>query len=109
MTTPTSPTPTIFARRLKAARKAQGLTQQGLGMMAGMEELSASARMNHYEQGKHWPHYSVVEKIAEALKLPVAYFYCKEDNEAELLQRFHQLDDMKKEVVLALLQGNWDA
>jgi transcriptional regulator with XRE-family HTH domain len=108
MTTPTSPVPTIFAKRLKAARKAQGLTQQALGVMAGMEELSASARMNHYEQGKHWPHYSVVEKIAEALDLPVAYFYCKEDNEAELLRLFHQLDDVKQEIIVKLLKGSLD-
>lgn len=73
--------------------------------MAGMDELSSSARMNHYEQGKHWPHYSVVEKIAEALELPVAYFYCKEDDEAELLCRYHRLTETMKSAVLALLSG----
>ncbi len=98
--------PTIFAKRLKAARKAKGLTQQKLGVLAGMEELSASARMNHYEQGKHWPHYSVVEKIAEALKLPAAYFYCKEDDEAELLSLYHQLDKGEKFVTLTTLKEN---
>jgi transcriptional regulator with XRE-family HTH domain len=83
---------TIFAKRLQAARKAKSLTQEQLGVLTGMDELSASARMNQYERGKHWPHYSTVEKLAQVLGVPAAYFYAATESEAELLALFHQLD-----------------
>lgn len=47
----------ILARRLKEARLRSGLTQERLGVLAGIDEYSASARMNQYERGKHSPHY----------------------------------------------------
>lgn len=93
-------TPSIFALRLKAARLAKGLTQEQLGILAGIDEFTASARMNRYEKGIHEPHFDIVEKIAEVLGLPMAYFYCKEDDEAELLSIFHPLS---KEDRLSLL------
>ena len=34
-----------FPKRLKEARKQKGLTQQQLGVLTGMDEFSASARM----------------------------------------------------------------
>lgn len=82
---------TLFAKRLQAARKAKSLTQEQLGVLTGMDELSASARMNQYERGKHWPHYSTVEKLAQVLGVPAAYFYAASESEAELLALFHQL------------------
>jgi DNA-binding XRE family transcriptional regulator len=44
---------TVFSARLKEARIAAGLSQERLGVVAGIEEASASARMNQYERGKH--------------------------------------------------------
>lgn len=41
------------AKRLKEARLAARLSQKSLGIAAGMDEFSASARMNQYETGKH--------------------------------------------------------
>ncbi len=38
--------------RLREARKKVGLSQKELGVRAGMDEGSASGRMNHYEQGQ---------------------------------------------------------
>src|SRR5262249_47548553 len=49
---PQTDTP-LFARRLKAARLGAGLTQEALGVQAGIDEFSASARINQYERGKH--------------------------------------------------------
>lgn len=79
------PNPSIIAVRLKAARLAKGLTQEQLGILAGIDEFSASARMNRYEKGIHEPHYSMMQHIAKVLGLPVAYFYCDHDQVAELL------------------------
>ena len=60
----------VFTKRLKEARTAAGYSQEKLGILAGIEEASASARMNQYERGKHQPDYSVVEKIAKILDVP---------------------------------------
>lgn len=82
----------IFALRLKEARLAAKLSQEALGVLSGIDEASASARMNQYEKGKHQPDFSVVERIAMALNLPTAYFYAVEDDEATLLKRFYRLN-----------------
>jgi transcriptional regulator with XRE-family HTH domain len=74
-----------FSIRLRAARKAAGMTQEALGVAAGIDEFSASARMNQYERGKHWPDYGTTCRIAKALKIDPAYFYAKSDVVAELL------------------------
>ena len=71
--------------RLKAAQKAAGLTQQQLGMQLGMEQSTASARMNQYEKGKHAPDYQTMQRIAQELGYPVAYFYCDDELLAELI------------------------
>jgi transcriptional regulator with XRE-family HTH domain len=89
-----------FGMRLKEARKAQGLSQERLGIDAGIDPASASARMSQYEKGVHLPGESIVQQIAAVLNLPVAYFYCEDDETAHLLQCFHCLKkDDRKQVV----------
>jgi len=66
-------------KRLKEARLEAELSQKTLGIQAGIDEFSASARMNHYEKGRHTPDYSMLKRIAKVLKLPVAYFYAESD------------------------------
>jgi len=96
---------TIFAKRLQAARRAKSLTQEQLGVLTGMDELSASARMNQYERGKHWPHYSTVEKLAQVLGVPAAYFYAGSESEAEMLVLFHQLGSEEQVRFMELLRS----
>lgn len=48
--------------RLKKARLNAGLTQEQLGILVGIDECSASARMNQYEKGKHMPDFSLTKK-----------------------------------------------
>mgnify|MGYP006350583657 FL=1 len=69
----------VFALRLRIARKAKKLSQERLGILAGIDESSASARMNQYERGKHVPDFLMASKIAEILDLPTAYFYVEND------------------------------
>jgi transcriptional regulator with XRE-family HTH domain len=90
----------IFAMRLRLARKAKGLSQEKLGILAGIDESSASARMNQYERGKHVPDFLVASKIAEVLGLPTAYFYVEDDILAKILQKSFLLDTKKKEQIL---------
>jgi transcriptional regulator with XRE-family HTH domain len=82
----------VFSKRLKEARREARLSQERLGVLAGIDEMSASARMNQYERGKHEPDFSMVERIAQVLNMPVSFFYAKNDNEAKLLRWFHQLN-----------------
>jgi transcriptional regulator with XRE-family HTH domain len=88
-------------KRLKEARKAAKLSQKKLGIAAGMDEFSASARLNHYEKGRHTPDYSMLKRIANVLKLPVAYFYAESDELAQWIQLFNKIKKSKR---LALLK-----
>ncbi|MBI2774381.1 helix-turn-helix transcriptional regulator, partial [Candidatus Dependentiae bacterium] len=69
-----------ICKRLKEARLAAKLSQKKLGIAAGIDEFSASARMNQYETGKHTPDYLSLKHIAKALNLPTAYFYAESDD-----------------------------
>jgi len=77
-----------FPKRLKQARKDRGLSQKQLGILAGMDEFSASARMNQYEKGVHSPEFKTVKALAEVLKVPTAFLYCEEDDLAEQIASF---------------------
>ncbi len=95
-----SATKSVFGRRLKDARTGQGLAQDKLGVMIGLDESCSSARMSRYENGIHTPAFEIVEKLAEALKLPTTYFYCADDELAELLVIYHQANkDSKKKII----------
>ncbi len=81
----------VFTKRLKEARLEAGLSQDQLGVLAGIEEATASSRMNHYERGKHEPDFSMVERIAKVLNVPESYLYAKDDDAALILKLFHRM------------------
>lgn len=87
-------------KRLKEARKAAKLSQKTLGIRAGMDAFSASARMNHYEKGRHTPDYSMLARIAQVLKLPTAYFYADSDELAYWIVLFTQLKKSERSKIL---------
>jgi transcriptional regulator with XRE-family HTH domain len=87
------------AKRLKEARLAAGLSQKSLGIAAGIDEFSASARMNQYETGKHVPDYLTLALIAKVLKLPVAYFYADNQELASFIKLFNSLSKNEKETI----------
>ena len=75
-----------WGARLKQARLAAGLSQKMLGIEAGIDPFVASARINRYELGKHKTDLLTVRKLAEVLKVPMAFFYSDTDDDiAELL------------------------
>lgn len=96
---------TVFPKRLKEARHRAGLSQEKLGVLAGIDEHSASARINQYERGKHEPDWLTVDRLAAVLRVPVAYFYAAEDDLAELLLMFDALDQEQRAKVLEMLRG----
>lgn len=89
-----------LCKRLKEARLAVKLSQKQLGIAAGMDQFSASARMNHYETGRHTPDYSTLKRIATVLQLPVAYFFAEEDELAMVIKLFNKLKKEEKSSLL---------
>jgi transcriptional regulator with XRE-family HTH domain len=69
----------FFGKRLLAARKRAGLTQQELGDMLRMDHDCSASRISRFESNKHMPHYTIVEKLAVALDVPMLYFYCADE------------------------------
>ncbi|QGZ62874.1 helix-turn-helix domain-containing protein [Paraburkholderia acidisoli] len=90
----------MVARRLREVRIRNGLSQEKLGVLAGIDEMSASARMNQYERGKHVPDFGTIKRIAAALNVPATYFYAVADDEAALLLRFHQLSSEQRATLI---------
>lgn len=90
----------MFSMRLKTARKAKKLSQERLGILAGIDEASASARMNQYETGKYAPDLLMVTKIAKVLEVPVAYFYTEDNLMAEIIMQLQFLTELQHKEVL---------
>ena len=94
----------IFTRRLKEARLRKGLSQEQLGILAGIDEFSASARMNQYERGKHVPDLLTIARIATALDIPVAYLFADDDRLARLIAAFASLPNELKDTLIDLAE-----
>ena len=88
------------SKRLKESRLTAGLSQKSLGIAAGIDEFSASARMNQYETGKHTADYSTVSLIAKVLKMPAAYFYADTNEIATMIVYFNNPSKAQKETCL---------
>jgi transcriptional regulator with XRE-family HTH domain len=61
------------------------LSQERLGILAGIDEATASARMNQYERGIHTPDFELACRLASVLQVPACYFYAVEDDLAEMI------------------------
>lgn len=85
-----------ISKRLREARSDAELSQKSLGIKAGIDRFSASPRMNQYEADKHVPDYGTVKRIAKVLKIPTAYFYCEDDELAEVIKKWHMRKYGKK-------------
>ena len=93
-------------KRLKEARLAAQISQKKLGIAAGMDEFSASARMNHYEIGRHTPDYSTLKRIADVLNIPPAYFYADNDQLAEVIKIYGRNSYDKQEKIYKMIIHN---
>jgi transcriptional regulator with XRE-family HTH domain len=92
----------IVAKRLKEARQNAGISQKQLGIKAGIDDFSASARINQYERGKHMPDLQTLTRLATVLRVPVPYFYCEEPELAEVIVRFSALGKAQRKRILGL-------
>ena len=92
------------SKRLREARLAVDLSQKTLGIKAGIDQFSASARMNQYETDKHVPDFGTVNRIAKVLNIPTAYFYCDDDQLAQLIIRWMRAPKKIKEKIISTLK-----
>lgn len=95
-----------FARRLREARDAAGISQKQLGVLAGIDQFVASARINQYERGKHVPDLLTAQRLAAELKVPVSYLYEPDDNLADLLRIAGRLPGHKMRKLLKALSDD---
>lgn len=93
--------PSVFPKRLKQARLRSGLTQEQLGIQAGIDEFSASARVNQYEKGKHTPTLQTSQRLARAMLVPTSFLYEDDDLLANLLAIAGRLNKEKKRALVA--------
>lgn len=95
---------TVFSRRLREARLRTGLSQKAFGVQAGIDEFSASPRMNQYERGKHLPDLLTMEHLALVANVPLPYFFAEDEVLAELLSVWKLLNEEGRGKVLATAQ-----
>ncbi len=70
----------MVPKRLKAARMNAGLSQERLGVLSGLDEVSARARISKYENGVNRPNFELTCKLATVLNIPECYFYIIDDD-----------------------------
>ena len=73
----------MIPHRLKFARKNAGLTQEKLGVLAGIDESTARSRVSQYENGTYSPNFDTMCHFARVLNVPECYFYILDDAFAE--------------------------
>lgn len=93
-----------FAKRLREAREARGISQKQLGILAGIDEFVASARINQYERGKHVPDLLMAERLSQELGIPVSYLFEPDDKLASLLRLAGKLPTNKLQEILQQLR-----
>ncbi|HEI6905439.1 TPA: helix-turn-helix transcriptional regulator [Yersinia enterocolitica] len=96
----------MLTKRLKEARLRARLSQEKLGILAGIDEASASARMNQYEKGKHTPDFEMACKLAKVLDIPESYLYTKDDLMAEMMLKFYHLSNKNRIEIMNVISNN---
>ena len=100
---------TIFPERLRAIRKARGLTQMQVGKLIGLGE----AVIGHFEKGRQQPSFRSLCLLAEALDVSLDHLVGNErpsDNSIPawidaMLADLCALDSTGRDAVKALVKG----
>lgn len=94
-----------FGVRLRQARERLGIPQDKLGVLIGLDEGCSSARISRYETGVHEPAFNIACKLAQALNVDVAYFYCEDDWLADAVLQLQTLTPGQRKALDAWLAG----
>ncbi len=84
---------------------ALGLSQEAVGVAIGIDESCSRTRISRYETAKHEPALAISRLLAKALHVPVSYFFCEDDLEAEALLIIHAVTQDQKERIVEVLRG----
>jgi transcriptional regulator with XRE-family HTH domain len=90
----------MLITRLKEARRRAGLTQEKLGILAGLDEASASTRINQYEKESTRQILKQFANLAKALNVPVSFLYTPEDDLAQFILLFGSLSETDRRAIL---------
>lgn len=74
-------------------------------MQIGLDETVASARISRYETGIHEPAFDTAVRLALALNVPAAYFYCENDDLANLVLAWDAMREVERNDVWALIEA----
>ncbi|AZG14511.1 helix-turn-helix transcriptional regulator [Cupriavidus taiwanensis] len=86
----------LFGRRLRTARRDEDIPQDKLGVQIGLDEHTASARISRYETGVHEPPFEIALKLAKVLRVPAAYFYCEDEDLAEIVLAWSRISNSER-------------
>lgn len=88
-----------FGERLRYARERKGLSQEALAHLLNKDQRAVS----EYEMGKRRIYAVDIPVLAQALDMPILYFFGEDlnihDLDGELLKHFHQLPTPKTKAV----------
>lgn len=95
-------TPEQLGERIRQAREAQGLSQHELAERVGRDQRSVS----EYESGKRRIYAHDLPNFAQALNVPIAYFFQdtpnSDDLDGILLDVFHQLEARERQTFIEI-------
>lgn len=108
---PSSKTPIqeVLAARMKAARKALGLSQLRLGVDMGLPEDTSSARVNRWELAINKTSLEHAEQVAEVLKVPFPALVSRDDRLAAVISGYAMLPKARQDEVWALIERSLGA
>lgn len=92
----------VVGRRMRSRREELGWSQEKVGVLIGIDESSARARISRYELGTHEAPVKTAQQIADALDVPLAYLYCEDDEVANLLLKLWTLKPPARKQTLSL-------
>lgn len=78
------------------------MPQDKLGVLIGLDEGTASARISRYETGVHEPPFDVAQKLANILGVPAAYLYCPDESLAAVILKWPKLSKLDKQRIEAI-------
>jgi len=70
----------------------------------GLDETVASARISRYETGIHEPAFDTAVRLAQALNVPTAYFYCENDELAKLVLVWDAMRELERKDLWTLIE-----
>lgn len=65
--------------------------------------------MSRYETGVHEPPFLIVVKLAQTLRVPTAYFYCDDDDLADVVLAWGRLSKAERKRVKPSIMANLGA